>query len=86
MKLDEAKYIQNLMENAGEECDIREEYSARGMYGKTTVGIVVDSELLLIQILLQYIRDISADPASIDNAPNFGSLRHDNMGAQIILY
>lgn len=43
MKIEIAKSIVEAAEDMGEELELRESYSGRGMYGKETAGIVFDS-------------------------------------------
>lgn len=61
---------------------IRENYSGRGMYGKTTFAIVTDSVSDLIPALL---RQAQEDPESMPDFSTF-VLRQDNMGLGIVLY
>lgn len=87
MKQKEAEFLKNLMENAGEECDVRDSYGGRGMMGETTYAIVVDSELLLIRILLEFIREeVGERNYNESDIPEFGSLHHDNMGLGVVIY
>ena len=82
----EADFIANIMENAGKNVEVRDDYSGRGMFGKTTCGVVVDSELLVISALLAYAKELSEDGPYIGEMPEFDTLRHDNMGKQMIIY
>jgi hypothetical protein len=61
---------------------IRENYSGRGMYGKTTFAVVVDSVCDLVSALL---RQAQEDPESIPDVSTF-TLRQDNMGLGVVLY
>lgn len=39
----DANKIANLLNKYGFECEIKEDYSARGMYGKTTTALIVEN-------------------------------------------
>ena len=43
-----AQYVANRLEEEGYEGDVREDYSGRGMYGKTAVAICTDAPGTLI--------------------------------------
>jgi len=62
--------------------EIRDNYSGRGMYGKTTFAIVTDSVSDLIPALL---RQAQEDPESMPDFSIF-KLRQDNMGLGVVLY
>jgi hypothetical protein len=87
-----AEFLQAASENAGNECDIREDYSGRGMYGKTTHGVVVDSVTQLLADVIQHVREnigetedgtLTWDGGEI---PDPDSFRTDNMAMQTIVY
>lgn len=101
MKIEMAKFLKEASENAGNECKIREEYSGRGMYGKTTVGIVVDSQEQLLADVIQYVKeqigeltyqhDINGGEATVltwegGEIPDPDDFRVDNMGQRVIVY
>jgi hypothetical protein len=85
-----AKWIKQAVENAGEECDLREDYSGRGMMGRKTAGIVVSSLPLIIPILInEAYSNGSEDGDENDQYQflcDFPLLKQDNMGKDIILY
>jgi hypothetical protein len=101
MNIELARLLKNICEDVGnQECEIREDYSGRGMYGKTTAGIVIDSVPLLVADILQWVsgnigkhQTVSEGDtnAGIDEwlggeIPDVSDLRVDNMGNQTILY
>jgi hypothetical protein len=92
MKIEQAKFLQRVTEDQGnQECDIRESYSGRGMYGRETVGIVVDSLPQLLTDVLNYVNsNIQDDPFMVewggDEVPHFNQFSTDNMGRSMILY
>jgi hypothetical protein len=92
MTIEQAKFLKRVTEDQGnQECDIRESYSGRGMYGRETVGIVVDSLPQLLTDVLNYVSsNIQDDPIMVewggDEVPNFNRFSTDNMGRSTILY
>jgi len=76
-----ADFFRNALEYAGEDAEVREDYSGRGMFGKTTVGIVFISSTLLMAAVLDYVRETKAE-IQLD----FKSIRQDNIGRGIIWY
>lgn len=86
-----AKAIANALEEEGTRVSIREDYSGRGMYGKTTFGVVAPDWAVLIRAvataavsIAENNTDDSPDPH--DFAREMGKLRWDNMGYDIIVY
>lgn len=87
-----AKFLKEASENAGNECDIRENYSGRCMYGKTTCGVEVNSVAQLLADVIQYISEHVEDDDGTPTAwtgplpPDPENFRVDNMGLGIIVY
>ena len=81
----QAKFILNCLEYAGEEASLRDKYSGRGLYGKTTVWVVFDHYCLLIPAIIEFFKQ-NLDTLNYDDVPDFDILREDNMGNQIIIY
>jgi len=88
-----AEFLKEASENAGNECDIREDYSGRGMYGQTTHGVVVDSAAQLLADVIQLVRgNIYGDEDKGEmiwnggEIPDAESFRTDNMANQTIIY
>ncbi len=81
-------------EDLGIEVEIRIDYSGRGMYGKETVGVVVDNPLTLIHLAANVVAGLSEareeDPEATDKMRAFSKeltgLRMDSMGTQTIVY
>ena len=92
MTIEQANFLKRVTEDQGnQECDIRESYSGRGMYGRETVGIVVDSLPQLLTDVLNYVNsNIQDDPIMVEwgggDVPNFNRFSTDNMGRSMILY
>ena len=85
MDLELAKEIVNLMENFGEEAELYEDYSGKGMFGKTTAGVVVDNFNVLLTCIItnaDSLVDCHGEPVFED----IQNVKHDNMGVQIIIY
>ena len=76
-----ADFFKNALEYAGEDAEVREDYSGRGMFGKTTIGTVFASPTLLMAAVLDYVRETKAE-IPLD----FESIRQDNIGLKIIWY
>jgi hypothetical protein len=81
MTKDLCSFFKNAIEYAGEEAEIQEDYSGRGMYGQKTRGIVFNSETILMENVLGYIRD-----TGVKIPADFGHIRTDNMGRDVIWY
>lgn len=79
----QANFFQNALKHSGEECKVQEDYSGRGMYGKTTFGVVFDRETLLMECVLAY---IVACRIPYEEIPELQKLHADNMGRSIIWY
>ncbi len=78
----------NFLENASNYCgnqdiEVREDYSGRGMMGKTTFGVVVSSQSMLFVDTIVYIKE---NELKNDDIPDFNDFRTDNMGRDVILY
>lgn len=64
------------------ELEFREDYSGRGMYGRTCIGIVCDDTLGTLMQLVDAIRD----ELDISLYDVLGSPKMDSMGLSSILY
>ncbi len=91
MKIELAKFIKEVCDFVGnQECEIRERYAGRGMFGEETAAVVINSPTILICDLMRYFAD------NLDGREYVGmffesdfvsSLRMDNMGRDnVILY
>jgi hypothetical protein len=102
MNIDLAKFINGAFVHAGNEgCDLREEYSGRGMFGRTTPALVVDNPGEVLPVCLGYVKDRleeivegfandrTALKTYVEALPDFaemGALRTDSMGHKTVLY
>jgi hypothetical protein len=96
MNIEHARFLKRVCDDVGnQECDLREDYSGRGMYGRTTAGIVVDSVPLLLADVLQWVKESIGDTGDAHvktmewnggEIPDFSDFRVDNMGRSTILY
>ena len=79
-----AEAIIEAMDNSWDEAELYEEYSGRGMYGKTTCGVVAEGIGSVLAMVISN-ADLFVDD---DGEPKFdaGSFRTDSMGRQIIIY
>lgn len=83
MTKEHAEFFQKALDYCGEECEIKEDYSGRGMFGKTTYGIVFAGPTILMESVLTYIKETEVE---YEDIPDLASLRSDNMGMSIIWY
>jgi hypothetical protein len=85
-----AKAIVDAVEGSGLEISVYPDYSGRGMYGKTTTGIVTsdDDKPFLVAILqLAYENGVRGDEEEMDHLLQaVGNLRRDEMGQGTIIY
>ena len=87
MTKEQANFLVRATEYAGnQEIDLRDSYSGRGMYGKTTYGVVVSSLPMLFVDTIQYIKEFGEDSKFIEEIPDFDDFRTDNMARDIIIY
>ena len=93
MTKEQSDFLQSVAENAGIEIDVRDTYSGRCMYGRTTFAVVVDNPLNLLGAISGYIRDVSetdneAGTISCEGKeiPDFDELRQDSMGMGSVIY
>lgn len=85
MTKEQAEFLEKVsIECGNQECDIRDDYSGRSMYGKTTYGVVVSDITILLADCINYLRNEDAE--DINKVPDFEEFRMDNMGRDIIIY
>ena len=84
MDIELAKKLVEILEDRGEEASLYEAYSGRGMYGRTTAGVVCDGLGTLLQVVIedapQFVED---DYPMFDNISGFNT---DSMGMSTIIY
>lgn len=88
MTKEQAKFLQECADFSGNELTIRNDYSGRGMMGKSTVGVVTDHPAQLLNDVLQYMADNleGKEYVGLPIPNDFASFRIDNMGRGFILY
>lgn len=88
MTKDEAQFLKQATEYFGnQEIDVRDDYSGRGMMGRTTYGIVVSSWSMLMSDVIAYIKECGQDnPNFIKDIPDFNTFSVDSVARDIILY
>lgn len=84
MDMELAEIIIEAMENNGYEAELRSDYPGRGMYGKSTHGVVIECGIGIAMAAVISNADIFVE----DGEPIFGieSIRLDSMGLGNILY
>lgn len=85
MTKEQAEFFKNAAEEVGLEIEMRDGYSGRGMYGKTTFAVVTDSLSDLIPALLCHAAYNYVDVVENNLFDNF-KLHQDNMGLGVVLY
>ena len=87
MKEETAYAIQNAANEDGVELDLRDSYSGRGMYGKTTFAIVADSHGKLFGAIAYAASEMEpgSDEAS-DFCDDCRGFRIDSLGRGIVVY
>lgn len=85
MEIKTARFLENAANHNCSDLDVYEDYSGRGMFGRTTDGVVVDNVEQMLFDVLQYVKDNTNVRAELQNI-HLSSFRIDNMGRKIILY
>lgn len=83
--------MENIKELVKEYCedkglDFREDYSGRGMYGRSCMAITCDNPLNTLCELFAYIVDSDDDLDGYDVRRVLGEPKQDSMGMSSILY
>lgn len=93
MDLELAEILVQALEDEGIEASLRESYSGRGMYGKDTVGVVLEGDALdLLRAVINnatcFIKEEEEPVEFFDLSERFsiGNLRQDSMGLRTIIY
>lgn len=101
MNKETAQFLVEVTDYYGnQEATIRENYSGRGMYGRETVAIVVDSFGQLLADVLNYIRDNIGDyrdaedgykvttweGSNLNLIEEIGQFSVDSMGHGVVIY
>lgn len=83
MKEKLAETIAEALANDGQEYEIRNDYSGRAMYNKTTYGIVCENIAIVMESIIN-----NAYLFIEDDDPKFSvsDLRYDSMGLGVIIY
>lgn len=84
-----AERIVEAIENNDGEARIYENYSGRGMYGKTTTGVVVENGDLVSSIILcaeLFIITDTTDDELLEAIENITQFKSDHMGLGTIYY
>jgi hypothetical protein len=82
-----AEKLVEVLNNEGHEAEVHEGYSGRGMYGKTTYGVVCNSIGTLLSIVIchadSFCVDEEAWPMAYFQPEDFST---DSMGRDTIIY
>jgi len=89
MTLKSANLLKQAADKVGLDLTIRDNYSGRGMYGRETTAVILDSILLLTPIHGQAYIDL-AKAGDIDGMEelldDLTAIHYDNMGRDIVVY
>lgn len=86
MKLKHAELIAKTAYDYGVEVEVRENYSGRGMFGKTTAGVVGNMGDI-VRAVAGAAADLAvAEPDEVDDFVRDMNLSFDNMGFDMIAY
>jgi len=84
MDIQLAKQLVELLEDRGEDASLREDYSGRGMYGRSTAGVVCDGIGTLLKAVLEDAHLFVEDGSPMyDRISSFST---DSMGYSTIIY
>ena len=86
MKIEEASFYYNAVKSqiiSDTSPRILDNYSGRGMIGKTTVGVIIPNFNMLLPAVLQYARE---NKLKWSDLPDTKTIRHDNMGNNTVIY
>ena len=81
-----AEKLVELVNEAGYDAELREDYSGRFMYGKTTAGIVMDSLGTLLTVVLTAAMEYPEAFDGLDAEVPYNGFRTDSMGMDMIIY
>jgi hypothetical protein len=85
MTKEQAQFIVDAILETGEEANVYENYSGRGMYGDTTTGVVTDlSAGQILAAVVNQIKYSELDPSEIVELDE--NVSQDSMGRGIIIY
>lgn len=91
MKMSTAQALQRAAEELGVQCDIRDAYSGRGMYGRHTWAVIVTGAHVIAPIAAQAMKMIK-EAGTIDGqeetdlVQDLLKLRTDDMGFDKVVY
>lgn len=87
MNIDTAWLLDNAAAVLDIDLDIREDYSGRGMYGVTTVAVVLDRASDLAAIAFEAGRATAHDrDEAAEAVHDLRNLRQDSMGHGVVVY
>ena len=81
-----AEFLVDLLESSGKEARLYEGYSGRGMYGKTTTGVVLESFSDLAESMWENSHRIAHAIDSGDLPECIDGFAKDSMGYDTIIY
>lgn len=86
MQKELAELLVQIIENNGEEADLRDDYSGRGMYGDETYAVTCDCGLgYVLGLVLESVKDGYLTEDDLKDIKSFG-FRQDSMGLGMVIY
>lgn len=76
MQMQDAVSLMNFLFNEGYDAEIRDDYSGRGMYGKTTVAVTTDANPATMEFMREEMENAEMNPV----------YSSDSMGLDYIYY
>lgn len=81
----QAEFIRDAVEAYGEEAEMYDGYSGRGMFGERTWAVDIPADLDLAAAVARHMRRLSREEFAA--APELDGLRRDQMGkSSVVLY
>lgn len=89
MKKELAERLVQVMSDCGEEAELYERYSGRGMFGETTTGVVVESIATLLARVIECAHEFVDHDDEIHDSLYAGdhmNFKLDTLGRDMIIY
>ncbi len=84
MTQEQAEFLKRVCHHLAVSCEVRNDYSGRCMYGRSTWAIVIPNPNSLLSCVVTYIKELGMDPEDIPEFPEDFST--DSMGFDKVVY
>lgn len=79
--------IEIMLSDCNHDCEFRDNYSGRGMYGKATFGIVTDAPAAIVgACVVAAFVEVEGPECDVGEAFNYVPKKCDNMGMRDFIY